>query len=492
MDAGHAIQSHLDSHDPTMGPLNPSVMADLVKKHMGETASSQAALAAGSEIVHNAVHKGISNCCADDHAAVIQKHLQGLHQAGMSKGNNMPTRLTREEREKLLPADFADPDRKLYPILTDADLEEAARVFSKVKDGTKLRDNAIQIARRKNLRVPAGWEVAMSVEFSLADSSARAQDPDNPNNVIIPAPIIFRCDNYPDKDFSLTPEEAHSSTVAGFSRVELDLEHKPTVLSGKLGHLTHIDLSETDPNIISGKVSIPKWLDGLLGANERKLSVAFCRTSKKIIGCGIVRNPRVSDAAMMAAFAAAEEAAVATPSPAPAAAATPTAPAVDFASQELQRQLAETQEKLKAAQAANAAEAAQKRKETLERIEKEAVAFAEAEILNLRALPPEQNHLIALYRQAALDDMANPTVLVQFGQETITRVENVRRAQQVREQYRLGEEISQLEPNRLTSLFNQEKPPPAAGKDQPISPERYKQLLSCTQQGRNLLDRGAN
>src|SRR5438309_607991 len=81
----------------------------------------------------------------------------------------------------------------------------------------------------------------------------------------------------------------------GFSKVELDLEHKPTVLSGKLGHLTRVEMSQSDPYLLSGEVRIPKWLDGLLGPEDRKLSAAFCRTSKRIIGCGIVRNPRVND-----------------------------------------------------------------------------------------------------------------------------------------------------------------------------------------------------
>jgi hypothetical protein len=55
---------------------------------------------------------------------------------------------------------------------------------------------------------------------------------------------------------------------------------------------------------MGGEALIPAWLDGVLDKDNRRLSAAFCRKTKKMIGCSLVRNPRVSDAALMAAFAA--------------------------------------------------------------------------------------------------------------------------------------------------------------------------------------------
>src|SRR5205085_11869415 len=52
---------------------------------------------------------------------------------------------------------------------------------------------------------------------------------------------------------------------------------------------------------LHGIVALPKWLDGAL--DERKVSATWDRETKTLAGLALVRNPRVSDAALMAAFA---------------------------------------------------------------------------------------------------------------------------------------------------------------------------------------------
>jgi hypothetical protein len=410
------------------------------------------------------------------------------------------TRLTKQEREALPAADFADSEHKLYPIMTAEDVEEAVRLFSRARNGAKLRDAAIEICKRKQIAIPAAWQSAMSAEFSVSGAaSAKRDDPERPNHVLIPAPVLFRCDNYPDKNFSLTPEEAEGVTLAEFSPVDLDLEHKPTVLSGKLGVLARVDRSEADPYLLSGEVSIPKWLDNLLGPDERKLSAAFCRTTKKIIGCGLVRTPRVSDAAMMAAFAKAESeaghqppaapAATAAPAAQPPSAAAPPGPAPEFQAQfaMLKEQLEAERRRSADLEASNKATAEQRLAETRARIASEAVNFADSEILANRSVPADRDGLIALYQQAALDDVASPSPSVQFGAELVTRVEAIRRTHQKRVPLQLSKETVPVQPG-TQALFNQPGTPPATGSAQPMSEERRKQLLSLTQVGRTALN----
>ncbi len=144
-------------------------------------------------------------------------------------------------------------------------------------------------------------DAEMSVGFSLATGGTPAS-PDG--YVLRKAPIIFRAGNYPDKQFSMSPEEMRAA-VAEFSPVAIDLEHKPSVLDAKLGKIVRVHLSD-DGYTMGGEALIPTWLDSVLGKDDRKLSAAFDRTTKRMIGCSLVRNPRVSDATLMAAFAAYE------------------------------------------------------------------------------------------------------------------------------------------------------------------------------------------
>jgi hypothetical protein len=74
------------------------------------------------------------------------------------------------------------------------------------------------------------------------------------------------------------------------------------VLDGKLGQVVHVEASD-DGEELHGIVAIPKWLDSVL--DERKVSATWDRATKTLKGLALVRNPRVSDAALMAAFTAA-------------------------------------------------------------------------------------------------------------------------------------------------------------------------------------------
>lgn len=143
--------------------------------------------------------------------------------------------------------------------------------------------------------------MSFAIEFTLDGSKSRKVMLDGVEYVEREAPLIFKSGHYPDKNFSMTPEELQESVEQFSSPVSLGLEHIPTILSNRLGKLVELSHSKDDKGnaIMSGKALIPTWLDAIVPAKDRKLSAAFDRTSKSVIGCDFVIKPRVDGAAMM-------------------------------------------------------------------------------------------------------------------------------------------------------------------------------------------------
>jgi hypothetical protein len=112
--------------------------------------------------------------------------------------------------------------------------------------------------------------------------------------------LIFRSGDYPDKQFSLSPNELRRAAEKFSDPLDIDLEHVPTPLDGKLGRLMAVESNE-DGTELHGVVAIPKWLDAILP--KHKVSASWDRAKKTLAGLALVRHPRVSDAALMAAFA---------------------------------------------------------------------------------------------------------------------------------------------------------------------------------------------
>jgi hypothetical protein len=124
---------------------------------------------------------------------------------------------------------------------------------------------------------------------------------------------IFQIGDYPDKGFSLTESEADEA-LAAFAPVPLNLEHRSTVLSGKLGQLVETVRRGGD---LIGRIRIPKWLDAAIGPDPVKVSAEWTQGEKRLQGLALCLSPRIADAAM-AAFTAAEAAPAAPETPAPA------------------------------------------------------------------------------------------------------------------------------------------------------------------------------
>lgn len=120
-----------------------------------------------------------------------------------------------------------------------------------------------------------------------------------PSGMVIREGKIFEAGDYPDKQFSLTPEELEKAALS-FSPVDLDLEHRPTILDGKLGKLTEVKVKGKE---LFGKVELPEWLHAITKDDPLKVSCTWDRANKSLAKLALVLSPRVEDAALMAAFA---------------------------------------------------------------------------------------------------------------------------------------------------------------------------------------------
>jgi hypothetical protein len=112
---------------------------------------------------------------------------------------------------------------------------------------------------------------------------------------------VFEIGNYPDKNFSLTLDEAKAA-IENFQPCNANLEHKNTILDGRLGSLVEVSMG-ADGKSIFGTVAEPKWLADLLPEGERKVSLEWDTKKKQMVGIGHVLNPRVPDAVVFNAYA---------------------------------------------------------------------------------------------------------------------------------------------------------------------------------------------
>lgn len=222
------------------------------------------------------------------------------------------SKLSKAERDKLPESDFGDPKRRLFPIVDQDDVESAAHLIGKAKDKDAVKARVIAIAKRKKFRIPEAWDDRATAEMSAHFATFDLGSPEasaSADVVLYPNSLLFEAGDYPDKDFSLSPEELCLAAESFSDPVPVDLEHVPTVLDGSLGELREVRPSE-DGQKLFGTVAIPKWLDAVLPEGKRKVSCTWDRETKTLGGLALVVKPRITDAALMSAFAAAKEPAV--------------------------------------------------------------------------------------------------------------------------------------------------------------------------------------
>lgn len=209
--------------------------------------------------------------------------------------------LTKKQRDALPLSDFGDPDRRLFPIVDASDVSDAAHLIGKAKNPEKVKARIVAIARRKGFPIPDAWKDDGKAKHSaFAADLARFGEA---GGHVLRRGKIFEAGDYPDKSYAMTPEELWAAAEQ-FAPVPLDLEHTPTVLDGKLGELRAVELGD-DGATLYGTVALPKWLDEQLGG-ACKVSCTWDRDAKTLTRLALVQTPRVSDAAIMAAFAKAQ------------------------------------------------------------------------------------------------------------------------------------------------------------------------------------------
>lgn len=153
--------------------------------------------------------------------------------------------------------------------------------------------NSGQFAPKKS-KFSKNDDITSLGEFTLSEKVEFAEDS------VICTGKLFEAGDYPDKQFSITPQEMEQA-VAKFTPVNNDLQHTPTILDGKLGRLESVYVQGKE---LFGKVRIPKWLHDL-NPQGIKTSLTWTRGDKSICGNALVLNPRVQDAQVVAAFTAA-------------------------------------------------------------------------------------------------------------------------------------------------------------------------------------------
>lgn len=324
---------------------------------------------------------------------------------------------------------------------------------------------------KKVIRATTYETVTLSTEWFDLDQSDEVIFSDH----IVRNGKIFEAGEYKDKAFSITEDEL-AAAVAGFSPCDVDYQHVSGPLDGQLGKLEKVWIGD-DKKSLFGSVSLPKWLDDILPI--KKVSATWDRAKKTIRGLALVTNPRVTDAAVMAAFAGSRHS---------------TADLKDLQSihdilvkhgvscatdveyketeemaldqAKLLTSITETMTTLLDRQNAetapvNAAFASdpafkemreqlddlrkERAKERAFRIQTEAIAFARDEIRESRALPSEEDVIVAAYAQAALDDVALPAQVsfaVAGVQTSGTRVDALKAMYAARKPHTLtGEQI---------------------------------------------------
>ena len=336
-------------------------------------------------------------------------------------------------------------------------------------------------------------------------------------SIVEKAGKIFELGDYPDRDFSLNEDEADAA-IAAFVSVPIDLEHIDTILAhgDRKNRPANFALGELvkvwrEGNSMFGTVNVPAWLDDVVGADGFPVSATWDRSTKRLAGLAITLNPKISDAAVFAAFAksgddeartgesamkpnlykrvqnffasfSSEELAELTKDEAPQdppADPQTDAPVVDAPDKDAL--IADLQAKLEAANAKSTSDDEGK-------IQAEAEKFAADAILRNRAVPSEREALIASFKFVAATDASGKAVFSDAGEFTPGAGVELLKAQiDARPELKFTQE--QLKEGFVGVVFSGEGVNDADG--QP-SPERIRELMAMTPLGKQILQEKKN
>jgi hypothetical protein len=114
--------------------------------------------------------------------------------------------------------------------------------------------------------------------------------------------VIFECGDYKDKGM-ITPDDLKAA-VAAFVPCRVNIEHFHSPFDGALGELKKIWVG-SDETQLWGEYAESSWVADALGTAARRVSIEWDAARKRITGLALVCFPRVTAAALFAAFSAA-------------------------------------------------------------------------------------------------------------------------------------------------------------------------------------------
>lgn len=168
-----------------------------------------------------------------------------------------------------------------------------------------LRAALFRVLGHANFSLP---EATTMSEHTEPTAVAQFSDPApaGPGLVARKAPVVFRAGKYEfadDEPYEMTPEEIRAY-CAGFEPTQIVDTHVPSVFNPKLGQakLTKLIPAE-DYSHFGAEIVVPEWFDKLFQGEPVGLSATWNRREKKLSNVALVPNPRITDAALFAAFA---------------------------------------------------------------------------------------------------------------------------------------------------------------------------------------------
>ena len=159
------------------------------------------------------------------------------------------------------------------------------------------RDNSPGMFREALVDGTGGRDRKMRIEFNLDAASSEGAA------FVVRPGKVFEAGAYPDKNFSLSAAEMESAVQRFHAAQPVGFEHSPSPLDGFIGDVQRV---WHDGKNLYADVALNKHIDAIYRENNLpvKVSAEWDRESKTLVGLALVRNPRVSDAALMSAFSA--------------------------------------------------------------------------------------------------------------------------------------------------------------------------------------------
>jgi hypothetical protein len=213
--------------------------------------------------------------------------------------------LSTKERNKLPDSAFCYVKGKtrLFPILDASDVESAKHLICKSPDPEGTKACIIGKAKSHGWAIPKEWQDDGKSKHAADSLVAVAPALFAAEPMVIKRGKVFEAGDYPDKGVDFTPEDLLRATV-DFQPIPINSGHplNASPLDGLMGELRSIELADDGVSLM-GEAAIPQWLADLLPEGETKVSLEWAKAEKKPLACSLVLNPRIEDAALMAAFA---------------------------------------------------------------------------------------------------------------------------------------------------------------------------------------------